>query len=248
MCLLTLLLLTVGGHTKSDAERDQKKIKEAFEKKIAEQDKKHEDTKRELEEQTVKHERAQRSAAEIEDSLRSELKRLKEEKPPDYIKMLSDTASETAQGISETAQEHYKTLKQKSGEAWEATSEFHESNVKPAVEDFVKQASDFVKPHADNIMPTVKPIAQEANNPLDRWYVKLSIFYETNRLRLVNVLASQPNITNGGAEYMVDLGAWTIFFAMAYYIIFPMVFKALSYLTCGFCCCFSRKKERRRLG
>ena len=137
MCLLTLLLLTVGGHTKSDAERDQKKIKEAFEKKIAEQDKKHEDTKRELEEQTVKHERAQRSAAEIEDSLRSELKRLKEEKPPDYIKMLSDTASETAQGISETAQEHYKTLKQKSGEAWEATSEFHESNVKPAVEDFV---------------------------------------------------------------------------------------------------------------
>ena len=160
--------------------------------------------------------------------------------------MVSDTASQTAQDLSEAAQEHYKKLKQKSGEAWEATSEFHESNVKPVVKDFVKQASDFVEPHAASIMPTVEPIAQEAKKSLDRWYVRLSIFYEKNRLRAVHALASQPNIANAGAEYIVDLGAWTIFFVMAYYLIFPMVVKSLSYLTCGFCCCVARKKKRRR--
>ena len=240
-CLLVILLAAGVAHGESDAD-----MKRGYEQKIAEQEKKHEEIRRELQEETVKHERTQRSAAEIEDSLRAELKRLKEEKPTDYIKVASETASQTAQELAEAAQEQFQTLKEKSGEAWEATSEFHKSTIKPAVDDLVKQAVDFVEPHAAKIAPTVEPIAKEAKKSLNRWYTKLSIMYETYRLRLINALAAQPNMTNAGAEYVVDLAAGTVLVTVIYYLVFPFVAWVFSILTCGLCGGSVKRQPRNR--
>ena len=240
---LVVILCTVAAV--ASALNKEERIRQEYEKKLAEQDKK-------LAEQEVKHERSLKAASEIEDSLRAEVERLKDSQT-DYIKLAKDTATNAAEVTKKALDDATVVSQEYLKYAGEKTVETYENTVKPGMEDLMKQTNDLVKPHVDNIMPSVEPVLKQTQKTLNTYFTKLVIAYETYRVRFVNVLAAQPNITSAGAEYMVDLIAWSIVFMFVYYLIFPAakyaVLRSLQCVTCGFCCCsmcLSSTKGKRR--
>ena len=211
-----------------------------------------------LEEQEEKHQKTIEAAAEIEDSLRAEVKRLKEKKNSmaDYVQYVGEKATEVA-GIttktlheaSETTQEYIQNIK-------ESTTEVYEESVKPAVEELQRSAEAFVEPHAKRYAPLAKTYAEQVQSWFLNVYDDAKYWFFFYRQHIIDVLANQDNVSEEGAAYIVDLFVFTIAFASifytGFYIAIPLTFRLVYLGTCCHCfgcfcnCCGLCKKPRRR--
>ena len=195
-----------------------------------------------LDEQEEKHQKTIEAAAEIEDSLRAEVKRLKENKNSmgEYVKYVGDKATEVAdmttktlKDASETTQEYFENIKEQTAEAYEET-------LKPAVEQLKKNAEEFVEPHAKKYAPMAKSYMEKTQSWMETMSDKVQYLFMYYRQQLIEFLSNQDNISNEGAAYIVDLFLFTVIFAIifyaGFYLAIPATFKLLYLGTCCYCC------------
>jgi hypothetical protein len=232
----TICITITSAGRNSETKRDREDIvKEEYEKK--------------LDEQEVKHQKTIEAAAEIEDSLRAEVKRLKENKNSmgEYVKYVGEKASEVADITTKTLKDATETTQEYLGTIKDSTAEAYEETLKPAVEQLKKNAEDFVEPHAKKYAPMAKSYMEKIKKWMEKFSDKAQYLFMYYRQEAIETLSNQDNISHEGAAYIVDLFLFTIIFAIVFYAGFYVAIPAMSKLfylgTCChcfncLCCCF----------